>query len=132
MSSTVLPQAKALYLCDYQTTLYATANKTDLYGVFHDIRPAVYPHVHKQFCVFAQLVGGVGDIQVFVDIRRDPLGANQLVRTTETKTVRFLSPDKIVQFALAIEGCRFDEKGLYVVELFCENESVADVSLWLL
>ena len=29
MSFTVLPVATALYLCDYQTTLYSANNKTD-------------------------------------------------------------------------------------------------------
>jgi hypothetical protein len=98
--------------------------KVDLYGIFDAIRPAVYPHLRKQFVVFAQLVGGLGDVPFFVDIRRE--GDDQGIYTTVVHTLRFPTRTTLMQLALTVENVRFPGTGVYVVDLFCHNEWVCD------
>src|SRR5262245_8553683 len=56
----IIPAAKALYLCD--GCIGFPNQKTDLIGLFNSIRPMKYPHVQSQFVVFAQLLGGLGQV----------------------------------------------------------------------
>src|SRR5205807_5480397 len=101
--------------------------KVDLYGIFHAVRPPAYPHVLRRFCVFSQLVGGLGEIPFFVDVTY-PKRA-RLVRTTQTNVLNFANRQQVVQLATSIENCLFPEPGLYLVELYCDNVCIADVSL---
>lgn len=102
--------------------------KTDLYGIFNAIRPVTYPHRQERFCVFAQLVGGRGNVPFFVDIvyARE----EQLIHTTTTNTLRFPGRSTVVQLALTVEGCRFEKQGIYLI-VYCDNICVADASLLL-
>jgi hypothetical protein len=127
MTTRILPVPRALTLCDYQVGYQN--GKVDLYGIFHRIRPRDYPHVQTQFCVFAQLAGGLGEIPFFVDIRYAQ--RDELIHTTETRTLRFPNRDVLVQLAFHIQGCPFSEPGVYIVELFCDNQWVADTVLQL-
>jgi hypothetical protein len=127
VSSTVVPSVKGLYLCDSHVGY--ENGKVDLYGLFNAIRPAAYPHTQQRFCVFAQLVNGLGQVPFFVDVRyalRD-----ELVYTTARNVLSFPDRTTVVQVALAIEGCKFDEPGMYLVELFCHNTWVCDATLLL-
>jgi hypothetical protein len=65
------------------------------------------------------LSNGLGKLPFFVDIRS--AATDELIWTTEPRELHF--PDRVtfVQVALAIEGCRFEHPGLYVLELFCDN-----------
>jgi hypothetical protein len=123
----ILPVAKGLYLCDY--VIGSESSKVDLYGLFNAIRPQKYPHTQGRFCVFAQLVNGLGDVPFFVDIR--DAGRDQLIYTTETKHLSFPSRTTVVQMALTIEQCPFTQPGIYLVELLCDNTWVCDTSLLL-
>jgi hypothetical protein len=122
------PFARALFLCDYVVG-YANG-KTDLYGLFNAIRPRSYPHTQGRFCLFAQLVGGLGNVRFFADIIFRP--RNELVRTTEAQQLHFADRDRVVQMALEIRGCLFPEPGPYLVELYCDDLCVADVPVQLL
>jgi hypothetical protein len=124
----VVPVAKALSLCDYHVGY--SDGKVDLYGLFNAIRPqSGYPYTRGRFCVFAQLVNGLGPVPFFVDIRF--AATDELVWTTEVRHLRFPDRTTVVQMALSIEGCRFDRAGLYVLELFCDNTWVCDTQLLL-
>ena len=124
----IIPVAKAMYLCDYHVG-YSNA-KVDLYGLFNAIRPENgYPYSNGRFCVFAQLANGLGQVPFFIDVRFAP--TDQLVYTTETRTLSFPDRSTLVQMAMRIEGCRFQNAGLYLLELFCENTWVCDASLLL-
>ena len=66
-AGTVIPVAKALYLCDGHIAF--PNRKTDLMGIFTSIRPASYPHVQKHFVIYAQLISGLGQIPFYFDVR---------------------------------------------------------------
>jgi hypothetical protein len=127
MASGVLPSAKSLYLCDYHCGY--ENGKVDLYGLFNAIRPVAYPHTQQRFCVFAQLVNGLGQIPFFIDVRYAP--RDELIYTTARNLLSFPDRTTIVQLALTIEGCRFEQPGMYFVELFCDNTWVCDATLLL-
>jgi hypothetical protein len=124
----VVPVAKAMYLCDYH--IGYSNGKVDLYGLFNAIRPRHgFPYSRSRFCVFAQLINGQGQVPFFIDIRFAQTDA--LIYTTETRHLTFPNRTTIVQLALAIEGCRFESPGLYLLELFCDNSWVCDTQLLL-
>jgi len=126
--ASIVPVAKALTLCDFH--IGYSDGKVDLYGLFNAIRPHDgYPYTRGRFCVFAQLISGLGNVPFFVDIRF--LATDELIWTTETRELSFPNRTTVVQLALMIEGCRFHRPGLYVLELFCENTWVCDTQLLL-
>lgn len=127
MAKSIVPLARGLYLCDYHVG-YETG-KVDLYGIFTSIRPEAYPHVQERFCIFVQLVGGLGRVPFFVDIRN--AARDQLIHTTSRNVLDFPERTTVVQVALVIEGCRFSEPGIHLVELFCDNSWVCDAILLL-
>lgn len=124
----VIPFAKALYLCDGH--LGFANKKTDLIGVFNSIRATVYPHRQRQFVIFAQLIGGLGQIPFYFDVTFPQTG--QLVHTTNTNVLNFPRRDKLIQLVYTLHGCRFPAPGGYLVELFCDGQWVADTTLDLL
>jgi hypothetical protein len=128
VAEVIRPFARALYLCDY--VIGYENGKTDLYGLFNAIRARAYPHTQARFCVFAQLVGGLGEVPFFVDVIFRP--RNELVRTTQVQQLRFPDREVVVQMASEIQGCAFPAPGPYLLELYCDNTCVADVPLVLL
>ncbi len=127
MPARIVPVAKALYLCDYQCGY--ENNKTDLYGIFNAIRPPTYPFTLKQFCVYAQLVGGLREVPFHIEVVF--AAREEIVRTTDTRTLRFPNRSVVVEMVCQILNCRFAEPGLYLVELWCENTCIADVPVLL-
>ena len=127
MANEIIPVSRSLFLCDFHVGYQDS--KVDLYGVFTAIRPAVYPHVRRQLVVFAQLAGGLGDVPVYLDIRRE--GGDDGIHTTPVISVRFPNRTVVVQLAVTIEGCRFPGPGVYVVDLFCHNTWVCDTTVTL-
>jgi hypothetical protein len=125
--SPILPVPKGLYLCDY--VIGSERSKVDLYGVFNAIRPSTYPHVQGRFCVFAQLLNGLGHVPFFVDVR--DAAQDRLIYTTQTNHLSFPDRSTVVQVAVSIEQCQFPHPGIYLVELFCENTWVCDTALLL-
>jgi hypothetical protein len=124
----IVPVAKSIYLCDGHIGL--PNHKTDLMGLFNAIRPSRYPHVQKQFVTFAQLIGGLGAVPVYIDVR---LAANRrLIHTTPTQNLHFPSRKSVIQLAYEIRQCHFPIAGRYLVELFCNGVWVADTTLDLL
>lgn len=127
MADEIVPVSRALYLCDFHTGYQDS--RVDLYGIFNALRPAVYPHTRPQFVAFAQLTGGLGDVPFFLDIRRE--GEDVGIHTTPVRTMRFPNRTVVYQLAVAIEGVRFPEPGIYVVDLFCHNTWVCDSTITL-
>jgi len=84
--ASMIPIAKALYICD-EVLMDSTRAKPDLAGVFNAIRPPAFPHVLPRLCVFAQLVGGHGEVNCIVRVvnaqNRD------VVYESPRQTVRF-------------------------------------------
>jgi hypothetical protein len=123
----IIPVSRSLYLCDFHAGYQD--GRVDLYGIFTAIRPAVYPHVRRHLVVFAQLTGGLGDVPVSLDVRRE--GEDVGIHTTPVINLRFPNRTVVVQLAVTIEGCRFPEPGVYVVDLFCHNTWVCDTTVTL-
>ena len=124
----ITPVAKSLYLCDGHIGM--ANQKTDLIGIFNAIRPAQYPHAQRYLVIFAQLIGGLGQVPFYIDVRYAADGT--LVHTTSTQGLHFPNRDKLVQMAYTIQGCLFPLPGIYLVELYCNNQWVADTTLELL
>jgi hypothetical protein len=124
----IIPVAKALYLCDGYIGF--PNQKTDLIGLFNALRPPGYPHIQQRFVMFAQLVGGLGTIPFYFDIRH--AATDQLVHSTTTQALRFPHRRKLVQLAYTMTACPFPQQGIYVIELFCDGQWVADTTLELL
>ena len=126
--ASVVPVAKALTVCDYHVGY--SNGKVDLYGFFNAIRPHTgFPYTRGRFCVFAQLINGLGHMPFFIDIRFAE--TDELVWTTEVRQLQFPDRTTIVQMAMTIEGCCFERPGLYVLELFCDNTWVSDTQVLL-
>jgi hypothetical protein len=121
-SPTIMPVAQALYLCDGH--LGFPGGKSDLMGLFNSIRATHYPHVQSQFVVFASLLQGLGRVSSYVDIRFAP--PQQLTHASGTHTLVFPDRDTVVEMALTLKGARFPQPGIYLVELFCDGQWVAD------
>jgi hypothetical protein len=87
--ASIIPAAKALTLRDYHVGY--RDGKVDLYGLLNAIRPGGgLPHAVDRFCVFAQLINGLGEVSFFVDVRYGP--TDELVRNTDVRQLRF--PDR--------------------------------------
>ena len=127
-AATIIPVAKALTLCDGHIGF--ASQKTDLVGIFNSIRPKRYPHAHKHFVIFAQLISGLGIVPFYFDLRFAPTG--NLIHTTNTQNLNFPHRDKLVQLAFTMRHCLFPQPGIYLIELFCNGQWVADTTLELL
>lgn len=124
-SVTIVPVAQALYLCDGHIGF--PGGKTDLIGLFNSIRAGSYPHVQKQLVVFARLHQGLGQVSFYVDIRFAP--TQQLTHVSNTHMLVFPDRDTVVEMALTLKGVRFPQPGIYLVELFCDAQWVADARI---
>lgn len=121
-AATIVLVAQALYLCDGHVGF--PGGKTDLIGLFNSIRAVSYPHVQPQFVVFARLLQGLGQVFFYADIRY--AATQQLIHVSSTHMLVFPDRDTVVEMALTLKGVRFPRPGIYLVELFCEAQWVAD------
>jgi hypothetical protein len=124
----IVPFAKALYLCDGH--LGFANQKTDLVGIFNSIRAPSYPHVQQHFVIFSQLIGGLGQVPFYFDVTLSQ--TEQLVHTTNRHVANFPRRDQLIQLAYTMRGCRFRVPGVYLIELYCDGQWVADTTLDLL
>ena len=125
----ILPVARSLYLCDLHIGF--ASKKTDLMGIFDSIHPrGGYPHIHPSFVVFARLAQGLGTIPFRVDIRLAATG--QFVAGSLVHQLVFPDRDAIVNMVMTMNKVSFPQPGIYLVELFCNGQWVADTTLKLL
>jgi hypothetical protein len=120
----IVPVAHPLLLCE---EIDEEGGMLNVYALFNAIRPRAFPHVVESFSAFAQLSGGLGEVPVHYDIVR--ARDESLVHTTLTRPLRFERRTQLLQLVTRFEGLRFDEPGVYLVQLFCDNTWVADVVL---
>jgi hypothetical protein len=124
MAGVIIPTAKPLLLCE---EIDVEGGMLNVYALFNALHPATYPHPHDLFCVFAQLSNGLGEMRMHFDIRR--ARDYHLIHTSATRMLQFLRRTQLIQVAVSFEGIRFEEPGVYLIELFCDNTWVADVAL---
>ena len=77
--------------------------------------------------VFVQLVGGLGKIPFHVEVVE--AGTGEVVYRTRTNHLLFYSRLVAMHMALTIHGCPFAYAGVYLVELYCNEQFVADTRL---
>jgi hypothetical protein len=65
--ASVIPIAKALYLCD-DILSDPSRVKPHLIGVFNAVRVPAFPHTLAKLCIFVQLVNGYGEVNCRVRI----------------------------------------------------------------
>lgn len=132
MTISLLPVVKSVYLCD-DVVQDAENRKINLLGIFNSLRPRQgpgYPYHLREFCVFAQMVGGIGEAPARVEIvsaQRD-----EVVYAFPTQHVHFADRHTVVSVCFRIRNCPFPAAGVYFVELFCNNSFVDDRALRLL
>jgi hypothetical protein len=132
MPTTVVPVTKAVYLCD-DVAEDKPSRKVHLLGVFNAVRPpgqTPYPFRLGQLCVFAQLVGGVGEVPIHVEIV-DP-ETEEVIYAFPEQRLRFSSRQATVSASFRIRNCSFSRPGVYVVELYCQDTFLDDRALHLL
>jgi hypothetical protein len=126
MAGPIIPSVKPLMLCE---EIDEEGGLRNVYGLFTSLPAEFYPHVRESFCVFAQLSGGLGTVPFYFDIRR--ASDERLIHTSIRQTLDFRDRTQLIQLAVTFRNVRFEQPGVYLVELYCDNTWVADVTLTL-
>lgn len=124
--ASITPVAKTLFLCE---EIDVEWGMTNLYGLLNILRPAGYPHTQESFSAFLQLSQGLGEMSFHIDIRR--ARDYRLIRASTPRRLNFQDRSQVLQVVTHFEGVYFEEPGVYLVELFCDNTWVGDVTLLL-
>lgn len=125
MAQPILPFAHPLFLCDQY--LVRDRGKVDFLGAFDSISPMVYPHTHRNMYVVAHLSGGLGVVSTHIEVKH--AATDTVVGATGPRPLTFPDRDVLIRLASGIQGVRFPEPGIYLVELHCDNTCVADTRL---
>ncbi len=123
----VIPVAQPLMLCE---EIDEEGGMLNVCGLFNVLRAELFPHTRDLFCVFAQLSGGLGEMPISYDLVR--ARDERLVHTSRVRRVRFDRRSQLIQLFARFEGIVFEEPGVYLMQLFCDNAWVADVALEIL
>lgn len=123
----VVPAAKCLTLCDAVAGL--EGGKSNLHGLFNSISVVEYPFSLAHFCVFAQLSQGLGPVSVHIEVKS--AGWARVLFATTRRRLLFPHRTFLIQLAVEIRGCTFATPGVYLVELFGNDQWVCDTSLLL-
>jgi hypothetical protein len=127
--ASVVPVAKALYLCD-DILSDPTRVKPHLIGVLNAIRPPAFPHVIPRLCDFAQLIGGYGEVRCVVRVVN---AHNQDVAyQSSERLVRFDDRLQTRYFSLRLEQVTIHTPGDFWVEFTCNDQFVDDAVLRIL
>lgn len=127
MANVIVPIAQPLILCE---GIDLEGGMVNVYALFNAQLAAAFPYRRESFAVFVQLRGGLGDVALHYDLVR--ARDNHVIHFTEPRPIRFDRRTQLVQAATRFEGIVFEEPGVYLVQLFCDNTWVADVALELI
>ncbi len=122
MDFEVFPVIRPIYLC--KRVVPVLPNKMNLEGVFTSIHPFSFPHVHPEFCVFAQISSGFANMLFRSDVVCS--NENRIIYSTPTRPIQFLDRLKTRMLAHTLQDVRFDQPGLYLVEMFRNNRFMGD------
>jgi hypothetical protein len=126
MQGRVVPEAKAMILCGDVLADPENGN-LHLMGAFNNIRPrspSVYPHRHREFCVFLQLSDAQGRLPGYVQVIR--ADTQELVYRTASQPMIFADRRTLVRVCFRIRNCTFPAPGLYWIEFFANDLFVTD------
>jgi hypothetical protein len=127
MAEVIVPVAQPLMLCE---EIDVEGGSINVYALFDALHAATFPYTRDSFAVFAQLSGGLGEIPVHYDIVR--ARDDRLIHTSHVHQLRFERRTQLIQLVTNFERITFEEPGVYLVQLFCDNTWIADVTLELL
>ena len=130
----VRPTVRTYVVCDDIRPDQAAPNRLTLVRVAHALSPTPgsnYPVRHRQLCVFAQLTGGRGSGVVRAEVRNADTDA--VVRRTRSVPIAFPANDPLAVggVTIRIPGVVFDTPGLYWVELWYDDEVLAQAPVLL-
>lgn len=125
MSNIVRPTARSLFLCD--RVVRYLSGKSDVQGIFTRAKGDGYPHIHIQFSIFCEFTDGFGELPFTVKMIAAETG--QLVFSTPERMMTFPGRLTTVQLVYTLQVVPFRQAGVYFIELWCDNEFVADVRL---
>ena len=129
MADFVAPTARAVFLCGHVAD--AGSGNVHMGWVFDTIRPASYPHAQDDICVVLQLSDGSGEVPVSVNVVFWPEGEAEPedILQSGSTGVRFTDRIELHRVVLRLSDCVFPQVGLYVIEVYCGEEWVADAPL---
>lgn len=123
---TILPVAKALFTCDGH--LGFAGQKSDLMGIFESITSdGGYPFVHPSFVVYSRLLQGQGTFPLRIDLSYAATG--QYVGGSNVHQLVIPNRDKLMNVVVTLNDISFPQPGIYLVELFLDNQPIADTIL---
>ena len=124
--ASVIPIAKALYLCD-DVLSDPARGKPHLIGVLNAIRVPAFPHTLPQLCVFARLIDGFGDVRCRVEVSR--ASDRSLIYRSPERVLIFPDRHQTRYYILRMQQVRCPAAAEYWVEFFCNDEFVDDAVL---
>lgn len=127
--ASVIPVAKALYLCD-DILSDPTRVKPHLIRVLNAIRTPSFPHVVPRLGVFAQLIGGHGEVRCRVRIVNAQ--TNDAAYESGEQTIRFDDRLQTRYFVLRLSQITVHSPGDFWVEFFCNGQFLDDAVLRIL
>ena len=125
----VVPVAKALYLCD-EILSDPARMKPHLVGILNAIRAPSFPHVLPRLGIFAQLVGGFGEVPCVVRVVN--AHNRELVYESPVRTVAFGDRLDTRYFVMRLANITIRTAGDFWVEFYCGGLFVDDALLRIL
>jgi hypothetical protein len=114
------PIPLAMVICDTVIDDRLTGKKS-LVGIFNNIAATDFPCRHQTLYVYSVLTEGIGQYE----------GALRCVYLQSGKTIinltgpiNFPNPLSTVEFIFELKSIVFEQEGVYVFELFCDNQPI--------
>jgi hypothetical protein len=122
----IIPSARGLFACHgYERH---KSGEISLTRIFNSVQTqGQFPFKMGRFYAFAQLLQGLGEVPCWLELHRAE--DNALIWLTNTNILTFESREKIVQMAMAVDRVVFERPGVYLLELYCDNNWVCDTRL---
>jgi hypothetical protein len=122
-----IPVARGLLLCEAVRSQEGTEHVT-LVNCFSGLTAPSFPCANRAFNVVAFLSDGYGDLRARVQITH-----LDRERTIYVREHGLTTPDRLreVRYSFQVTGCVFPEAGVYEVELFIQQELIADTRFFL-
>jgi len=131
--SQVHPTVRYLIVCEDIQTAVDNPRRVTLVGLINSIRPLElppFPLLYREICVFLQLTECRGPADGRIEIQHADSG--QVVFRTRTRTIPFgIDPLEVVAVSFRLRNCLFDEPGLYWVQLWYNEQMLAQQPLLL-
>ncbi len=125
MAQIIIPVAKLLYVCD-DVVRDPHSGKVSVLNLWENVRVTNggFPYELAKICVFAQFRGGSGDIPFHLEIA--PTDSAVLFHERIEFVLGFRDRMKTHYASIKLHNVVFPAAGMYVVELYCNQEFVDD------